>query len=106
MTTLTEIPIAHATGPATEREAAALHTGSGKRQSHCDALLAAVKAHPGWTSGELGADTGYGDVEARRRLYDLKRQGLVRQGDARLSTVLPKTRQMTWWPRKTQEALL
>lgn len=105
MTTLTEIEVAHTHGPETEREAAALVTNSGKRETHGRRILAAVRTCPGSTAGELGYYTGLGDVEARRRLYDLWRRGLVTRGTARKCSI-QHTRQLTYYPIEKQGDLL
>jgi hypothetical protein len=77
--------------PATSYDAEAAVTGSGKRRTHAEMVLAWVTRHPGLVAPYYGTVTGLGHVEAQRRLSDLKARGLVRQG-AR------QGRYMTWWP--------
>ena len=77
--------------PATSFDAEAAVTGSGKRRTHAEMVLAWVETAPGRTAPEYGAATELGHIEAQRRLSDLRAKGLVRQGDR-------QGRYVTWWP--------
>lgn len=63
----------------------------------CQEVLAALKGADGSTSDELAnAAAGLNRYATARRLSDLRHQGLVRQGEARLSKV-SKRLCVTWW---------
>ena len=85
--------------PATSHEAERRFTESGARATHCALVLAAVRAQPGSTGTELGAAVWPGDAKegryrALRRLNDLRRAGIVRQGSPRRSG---GRAMVTWW---------
>ena len=89
--------------PSTSADAERAFTDSGARQSHCARVLAAVRAQPGSTGHELGEASGLGQVPAMRRLNDLRKDGLVRQGPARRGpSGRPET---TWYPATMQGRL-
>jgi predicted HTH transcriptional regulator len=73
-----DAPLARATDPQTSHDAARNVTASGTRAAHCATILAAVKANPGSTAGELAEFTGIDRVEVGRRLPDLRNAGQVR----------------------------
>ena len=95
--------------PSTSADAERAFTDSGARQSHCARVLAAVRAPPGSTGHELGAavwpeNPSMGEVRALRRLNDLRKDGLVRQGPARRGpSGRPET---TWYPATMQGRLM
>ncbi len=95
-------PVVHADDPETSHAAAALMDRTGARQRHARMVLELVKQHPGMTAVELWEVAGeslqasLGEMqEVRRRLTDLKRNGHVRDGEARVCRVRG-TKQMTW----------
>ena len=84
-----------ATDPAPSRIAAEKVTRT-TAQSNRAILLAAVEANPGRTAVELAALTGVDRHEASRRLPDLRRAGLVRNGPDRACSVSGNP-MGTWW---------
>lgn len=78
-------PVHHTGDPASSVEAAEIVTSSGVRESHCKLVLDAMRRHPDSTSGELATHLdGIIDLtEVRRRLTDLKADGLAEQGEVR-----------------------
>jgi CRP-like cAMP-binding protein len=84
-----------ATDPVTSRIAAEKVT-RGTAQSNRAILLAAVEANPGRTAVELAHLTGVDRHEASRRLPDLRRAGLVRNGPERACSVSGNF-MGTWW---------
>lgn len=81
------------TDPWTSVEAAREITVSGRRQSIQELCLEYIQHHPGETAGEIGDGTGLGHLKVWRRLSDLKNQGRIVMGEAR---VWHGTRQSTW----------
>jgi hypothetical protein len=94
-----DIPAAAAADPESSHRAAARHTQSGARSRHCDMVLALVRALPGSTSVELwhqqASQARLERHEVSRRLSDLLRAGLVRQGPPRECRVRA-ARMVTW----------
>lgn len=82
--------------PAPSRIAAEKVTRTGDAQSNRSILLAAVEANPGRTAVELAHLTGVERHEASRRLPDLRRAGLVRNGPERACSVTGG-KMGTWW---------
>lgn len=86
----------HAADPPTSREAVLQHETSGRRRRNLDRVRAALLRHPDSTGNELAEhlpDLEY--LEVRRRLTDLKNQGLAVQGAIRRCAVRG-SRMMTW----------
>lgn len=95
-------PIAHAADPQSSHEAAEKHTASGKRARHAEIVLALVKKFPGQTALELWDDATVEQQdelkeyqEIRRRLTDLEKANLIRQGPTRRCSVR-FTPMLTW----------
>lgn len=86
----------HRGDPATSGMAAEAAMDSGAIPSQRARVLAAVRAFPGKTAGELSVIADLGPVSVRRRLTDLKHDGLARQGDAR-ECAHEGTTQCTWF---------
>lgn len=98
-------PAARASDPATSHEAAARMARSGAAKAHATIALALVRRRPGCTFHELFVEVATDDeraalgseVELMRRLGDLRRDGKVRNGDARACRVRG-TGMMVWIP--------
>lgn len=90
-------PASHRDDPRTSHAAERAHTRSGKRASHCQAVLAIVEAEPGLTALQIAARLPWEQQEARRRLTDLLDMGLVRQGAVARRHPGAKA-EVTWWP--------
>ena len=95
-------PIASPADPETSHDAAAALTKSGRRQRHCQIVFALVQRHRGFTGAELwdiACDSDQRKLksahEVYRRLNDLRRAGVVRQGDSRLCSARGR-RMVTW----------
>ncbi len=88
-------PIARASDPQTSHDAAAQITASGRRETLRQQCLAAVFTHPGRTAGEIGDLTGLGYDKVWRRASELKRDGLIFEGEPR---VWHGRAQVTLWP--------
>lgn len=89
-------PLSHRDNPLTSYLAADQLARSGRHKNIKKAVLAALRAHDGSTSGELGQYLGRDWLYAARRLPELQRDGLVRKGQSRLCA-LKGTRCVTWW---------
>ena len=76
-------PVSRPSDPETSHQAERAITESGKRESHAQQCLRALRERPGMTAGEVGEATGLGHVPAQRRLSDLLRLELVAQGAPR-----------------------
>ena len=70
----------HSGDPSTAHAAEQRMNTSGKRATHAQAVLAAVRASPGLTAAHYGDLTGQGHIESQRRLSDLQAKGEVRKG--------------------------
>ena len=90
-------PASRPANPATSFEAEAAITTDGTRETHAQILLAIVKSSPGLTTGEIGEQSDLGQMATRKRLSDLKNQGLVYQGQPRIWEATGR-RHSTWWP--------
>ena len=88
---------ARRTDPSTSHEAARNIESSGKAATQQRECLAAVRALPGQTSGEIAEALGGDRYIPSRRLPELRRYGLVANGEKRLCQVMA-TNQMTWYP--------
>lgn len=73
------LPLARATDPETSHDAARRVVG---RESLKVQALAYVRSHPGHCAGEIGDATGLGYQRVWRRLSELKREGLIFEGQA------------------------
>ena len=89
--------------PVTSHIAAEKMIASGKQETHMILVLRYLRDLPGQTAGQYGELTGLGHIEAQRRLSDLKREGLVFQGEAKLWN---GNKQGTWWLTQNQGQLL
>ncbi|MDX1494169.1 MAG: hypothetical protein R3253_08930 [Longimicrobiales bacterium] len=76
-------PIYHAGDPATSREAAELHSESGRRETNATRVLRLVARSPGTATEIFGRQSALTLTEVRRRLTDLHHADLVRQGEKR-----------------------
>lgn len=84
------------TDPATSHEAERDITASGARAQMAATALRLVRDNPGLTSNELEALVGVSDGRVRKRLVELEREGLVRRGPVKVSSVSGKKNQ-TWY---------
>jgi len=84
------------TDPETSRIAEAQITQDGTRSRACTVALELVRKTPGLTANEYEASIGVSDGRIRKRLNDLLRDGKVRKGPARVSSVSGKLNE-TWW---------
>lgn len=96
--------MSHSHDPLTSKQAASKHVRSGKAGIHRGIVLRLVQSHPGRTAVELWRLADESDratlkekQEVRRRLTDLKRDGLVVQGRPRPCTAAGST-MVTWNP--------
>lgn len=83
--------------PATSLEAAKAAEEGGRAQTDREACLSAVCLAPGLTAGEIATRLGLERHIPSRRLPELRAQGKVENGPARLCRVLD-TKAMTWNP--------
>ena len=88
----------------TSREALNYVTASGTRETQERMVAKAIAQHPGMTASELDAILHLGCVSIRRRLSDMKKDGMALQGAPR-RTKGSIRREMTWFPREQQGAL-
>ncbi len=84
--------------PVTSHEAAAKHVATGKADPNRRLCLAVVAEHPGRTSAEIAELAGLSRHEAARRLPELRKDGLVRNGGKRVCSVT-KNQSLTWFRR-------
>lgn len=98
-------PATHNADPSTAHAAEERMNASGKRATHANEVLAAVRASPGLTAAHYGDLTGQGHIESQRRLSDLQSNGEVRKGE---TTTYGLRRMKSWWPvrQETQGVLL
>jgi CRP-like cAMP-binding protein len=83
------------TNPATSRTAARRHEAKGKAASNRHACLEALCAASGSTAAEIAQLAGLERHEASRRLPELRRAGLVKNGPARVCRVTGNL-SLTW----------
>ncbi len=92
-------PTSHTHDPPTSREAEEKITESGTREQHAARVLELVKQFPGLTAIELQHQqhglNWLDEYQIRRRLTDLKAEGLVMQGEARACQIRG-TKMVTW----------
>jgi hypothetical protein len=91
-------PLARVSDPVTSHEAAERH----KLRANTNArrVFDAVVSFPDSTACELGEITALGHIEAQRRLSDLKRKGIVAQGEVKICNI--KNSRMVTWKETTQ----
>ena len=88
---------ARKTDPDTSREAAQYVEDSGIASAQRSLCLWQVRHTPGMTSAEIGEATLLGRYPPARRLPELRRAGLVRNGESRICGVTGR-RSITWFP--------
>ncbi len=89
--------LARTADPDTSHEAARECIASGRLGRHMRLALSAIVKHQGCTSAELVEWCELNRHEVARRLPDLEKRGLVRQGESRACWVT-KRQSVTWWP--------
>ena len=87
------------TDPWTSHAAEFEVTISGKRGTQCNAVLAAIKQHPGSTAVELATWCRLDRYMVSRRAADLFDRGMVVKGDARKCSI-NKRSMVTWTVRE------
>ena len=93
-------PRAHYNDPSTSFQAAERARKSGMIGRQAMRVFCAVQRHPGATSRELAATIDALDRWAvARRLPELVRMGIVKQGDKRRCEIAG-TMAVTWWPKE------
>ena len=90
------MPQARTTDPVTSHLSAASAESSGRPAMHREVCLAAVKAVSGMTAAEIASYLGIERHVPSRRLPELRRAGLVHNGDSRVCDVTGD-QSMTWW---------
>jgi CRP-like cAMP-binding protein len=85
-----------ATDPATSRQAAVTVEANGNAAFHRQLVLDAVRANPGSTSAEIAMMAGIDRHAAARRLPELRRAGILANGENRVCRVCGLS-SMTWW---------
>lgn len=88
--------LSRSTDPHTSREAAEKVTTSGTASAQRETCLRAVREEPGLTAAEIAARCGLERHVPSRRLPELRKAGLVRNGAARECRVMG-TNCLTWW---------
>ena len=83
-TTLFDTPLSGAGDPFTSYESAEQLEESGRFQKQKSLVYRAIKARNGLTSAELANRMGVSRYLTARRLPDLMREGLVKQGPVRM----------------------
>lgn len=83
--------------PGTSHDAGRMIEKTGAARRHRDEVLAKVRLLPGRTSAELEDFLGWPRYRAGKRLPELRRAGLIRNGTPRKCTVTNITSQ-TWYP--------
>jgi len=89
--------IARNTDPVESHQAAAEITNDGSRRRMMELTLQLLQSTPNLTANELEARHGYSDGQLRKRLNDLRKEGLVEKGPSRKSRITGKTN-ATWRP--------
>ena len=91
-------PIAASADPVTSHQAAAAFTKSGARAARKLAVLDFLRAHPaGMTSFEIARAMNRDRHEIAKRLPDLRRDGFITNGAARICRITGKLA-LTWCP--------
>ena len=89
--------LSRTTDPATSHEAAAQVESFGVADDQRSRCLAEVLRQPGQTCGEIADHIGLSRHSVGRRLPELRRAGVLRNGEARPCSV-QGSRQLTWSP--------
>jgi len=89
-------PLHRRNDPETSIGAIERFDASGKRKTHCDLVLESIRLREGRTAAEIGAAVGLTQMQANRRLPDLMRDGLARQGQPKLCSIIG-SECVTWW---------
>lgn len=89
--------LARHTDPETSHLAAELMDATGTAANNRAKCLAILRWRPGATAAEIATFTGLERHEPSRRLPELRKAGLVRNGEARIC-VATGNRSLTWWP--------
>ena len=84
--------------PQTSHEAATKLNRAGKTKAQAEAVLAAVKRFPGHTSSELAGRVGLDRYQVARRLPELRKAGLVSNGQQSRPCEVTGFSAMTWYP--------
>ena len=87
---------ARASDPATSHQAAATVETNGNAAFQRQLVLDAVRANPGSTSAEIAMMAGIDRHAAARRLPELRRAGILANGENRVCRVCGLS-SMTWW---------
>jgi len=87
---------ARRTDPATSHMAAAFVNKSGTAATQRAKCLAVVKRQPGLTAAEIAEITGLERHNPSRRLPEMRKDGLVANGEHRMCRVV-KRLSMTWY---------
>jgi len=88
-------PISRSTDPLTSSEAAEHIDSTGKRQANKQFALDLLRANPHSTASELDAMVGSGEGKVRKRLGDLREDGLAKTTGTRQCRVTGRNAQ-TW----------
>lgn len=88
--------------PATSHDSARAVERKGKAHSDREACLQAVRQHPGKTAYEIAAILGIEGIIPGKRLPELRKPHLVKNGPPRICAVR-KSKAMTWWPGERPE---
>jgi hypothetical protein len=89
-------PASRRTDPISSKEAETEINRSGARETQQREILQTVIDSPGRTSLELAQISRFDRYQIARRLADLHRKGLVRQGEIRACDVGNRNA-VTWW---------
>ena len=89
----------------TSIEALRYVTETGKRETQRQLVETAIARNPGLTASELDAILHIGPVSVRRRLSDLKNEGLAIRGEPRRARGMV-IRECTWFGVERQGVLL
>ena len=90
-------PVSRRDNPVTSFEAEVAINADGSRQTHIKTVVSIIRNTPGLTTGEIGEASGFGQMETRKRLSDIKNSGVARQGTPRIWPQSGRW-QSTWWP--------
>jgi len=97
--TLFDQPLSRRTDSVTSFDAARRLKRSGRWQSQKRAVFEALRQNNGSTSAELAKAMGGDRYIPSRRLRELEREGLIREGQIRKCQVVG-SRCLTWWVRE------
>lgn len=88
--------LAHRKDPETSAIAAERHVASGANDSQCEKVYQGLSKYLGCTSAELADHCGLDRIMVARRLPDLVKRKLARQGGKRVCQVSGSL-SVTWW---------